>query len=237
MIFRFIHKTFIRLFLCRPSLQQGIPILLALVFMFGLNQQSNKAIAQDTVRLKNLPDTSGIKVHSPKKATYYAMILPGLGQAYNHKYWKIPIVYAGFGTMAYFISFNTKNYRLFRDAYAYTSASATNNPTTLELSTAYVENPSRFMPMPQPVAPPNDLSLRYSKDQLLVGREYYRRNLEVSYIVTGVWYILTVVDATVDAHFFDYNISDDLSMNLNPWITPPSPLYKQGAGLMLTFKF
>ncbi len=237
MIFRVIHKALYCLCDCRLSLHKGMSFLLAFVATIGILLQSNEAISQEISSAKNVQDSSVVKVHSPKKATYYAMILPGLGQAYNQKYWKIPIVYAGFGTMAYFISFNTKNYRLFRDAYAYSSASATNNPTTLELATAFVENPSRFMPMPQPVTPPNDLTLRYSKDQLLVGREYYRRNLEVSYIVTGVWYILTVVDATVDAHFFDYNISEDLSMNINPWITPPSPIYKQGAGLMLTFKF
>ncbi|MBK7212065.1 MAG: hypothetical protein IPH88_01950 [Bacteroidales bacterium] len=169
--------------------------------------------------MKNLPDTSGIKVHSPKKATYYAMILPGLGQAYNPKYWKIPLFMPGLALWHISSLLTRKTTGCSGMPMLTTSASATNNPTTLEVATAYVENPSRFMPMPQPVTPPNDLSLRYSKDQLLVGREYYRRNLEVSYIVTGVWYILTVVDATVDAHFFDYNISDDLSMNLNPWIT------------------
>lgn len=192
--------------------------------------------AQETENPVAKNDTVRKRVHSPKKASIYALVLPGLGQAYNQKYWKIPIVYAGFGTMAYFISFNTKNYRQFRDAYAY-ATSTTKTPTTSEIAGVYSANPSHFMPLPQADSPPNDLTSRYSSDQLLVGREYYRRNLEVSYIVTGVWYILTVVDATVDAHFFNYNISDDLTMNLNPWIAPPSPFHKQGGGLMLTLRF
>ncbi len=136
------------------------------------------------------PEQAKLK-HSPDKATLYAAILPGLGQAYNRKYWKIPIVYAGFGVGGYSISFNRDKYRLFKEAYRYVSAGDT-SPTD------------------------NPYVTRYNAYQLQVGRDYYRRNLEISYIGTGVWYLLTIVDAIVDAHLFDYDIDENLSLSLAP---------------------
>jgi len=170
------------------------------------------AIGQDTVRFKGTVDTITVKHHSPKKASIYSAILPGLGQAYNHKYWKIPIIYAGFGTLAYFISTNNKQYKDFRDAYAFATSGSTGTP-------------------------PNNLADRYAPDQLLVGRQYYRRNLEVSVIVTGIWYILNIVDATVDAHFYDYNINEDLSLRIKPCIIPAMAGMKQSGGLAILMKF
>jgi len=170
------------------------------------------ANAQDTINSGIKSDTTKVREHSPKRATYYSMILPGLGQAYNRKYWKIPVVYAGFGTVGYFIVSNTRNYKSFRDAYSF-KLSGSSAP------------------------PPNDLVNRYSSDQLLVGREYYRRNLEVSYITAGLWYILTMVDAAVDAHFFNYDISEDLSMQVNPWSFPSPDKGRGVAGITLTMRF
>ncbi len=169
------------------------------------------AQSQDTIPIKSKTDSTTL-VHSPRKATIYSLVLPGLGQAYNHKYWKIPIVYAGFGTTIYFVQFNHKLYKDFRDAYAFSSSGSTGTP-------------------------PNDLVTKYASAQLLVGRDYYRRNLEVSWIATGVWYLLTVVDATVDAYFFDYNINEDLSLQVKPWIAPPVARFKQSGGLTFSMRF
>jgi len=181
-----------------------------------------KANAQDTLPAKaDSLTTKQVISHSPRRATIYSMVLPGLGQAYNHKYWKIPIVYAGFGTMYYFIRFNTKYYHDFRDAYDYKTT---------------IFPPDSVSPLP---APPNDLVSKYDVSQLLRGREYYRRNLEVSYIFTGVWYILTIVDATVDAHFFDYDINEDLSLNVRPWMPALNPKNQPSVsvGINLTLHF
>ncbi|MCK5838333.1 MAG: hypothetical protein KAG99_00730, partial [Bacteroidales bacterium] len=68
-------------------------------------------------KIKKNQDTAWLNKHSPHKASIYSAVLPGLGQAYNKKYWKIPVIYAGFATFAYLISINTREYRVYKEAY------------------------------------------------------------------------------------------------------------------------
>lgn len=146
--------------------------------------------AQDVASQESI----AVKVkHSPHKATIYSAVLPGLGQAYNKKYWKIPIVYAGFGTIGYFAITNRNEYRLAKDAFIYVS-----NGYDYETDNKYIG--------------------RYNETDLIQIRDYYRRNTELSWIIMSLWYMLNIVDATVDAHFFDYDISDNLSLHLAPGV-------------------
>lgn len=130
------------------------------------------------------------KLHSPHKASVYSAILPGLGQAYNKKYWKIPIVYAGIGTLTYFAIVNRKEYLLAKEAFIYVS-----NEEEYPTDNKYVG--------------------KYEANDLITIRDYYRRNTEVSWIFMGLWYVLNIVDATVDAHLFYYDISDELSVSIS----------------------
>ncbi len=142
------------------------------------------------------PAISEIKVkkeHSAHKATIYSFILPGLGQAYNRKYWKVPIIYAGFGFLTYMIITNKTEYKAYKAAY-------------------------EFEPVDENDLPPNDYYNQYSKEQLQNVRDYYRMNMELSYILSGFWYLLNVVDASVDANLFDFKVSPDLTLRLEPYI-------------------
>ncbi|MCC6599552.1 MAG: hypothetical protein IT223_02645 [Crocinitomicaceae bacterium] len=117
-----------------------------------------------------------------------AAALPGAGQIYNKKYWKLPILYAGFGVCTYFIADNTKNYHEWKNAYV---ASADGNPTTV----------------------PSIDPLKYNLNK---GQELYHRWLDISYMCLAGVYILQIIDANVDAHLFYYDVSRNLSMNIHP---------------------
>lgn len=194
-----------------PSFKKSsLLFVLKILFVFLLVPD---AVAQDTLVPVNTVDTTIIETHSAHKATIYSLILPGLGQAYNKKYWKIPIIYAGFGALAYNISINSKEERKFTEAYRYKI-----NGDTFPINNEYV---ARY-------SDPNDL---------LRGRDYYRRRVELSVIFTAALYILNVVDAAVDAHFFDYDVSEDLSLNIQPIMikTPQQPYGTGGIRLCLNF--
>ncbi len=138
-------------------------------------------------------------------------LLPGMGQAYNHKYWKMPFVYAGFGVIGYFAVVNQNEYTKYSLAY------------TCKISDPNCTNP---------------ISLKYQESTLRTIRDYYRRNLQLSYIVMGAWYMLQMIDANVDAHLSHWDISDNLTLDVTPIIGPvpnkSSSLYK---GLSLRFSF
>lgn len=196
------------------SVSSGITIFVTFLLLLRLTVNPTNVTAQDTIP-PDLPvsDTSKPQQHSAHKASIYSAVLPGLGQAYNKKYWKIPIIYAGFGALAYNISINSKEERKFTQAYRYRMRGDT-TPTD------------------------NEYVARYQNvNDLLKGRDYYRRKVELSVIFTAALYLLNVVDAAVDAHFFDYDVSEDLSINISPVVIPTAgkPLGTNGIRLCMNF--
>jgi hypothetical protein len=147
------------------------------------------------------------RLHSPKKATLMSTILPGAGQAYNRKYWKIPIIYGGFAGLAYAINFNNKQYREYKRSY---SSRLDNDITTID---PYVGI--------------------YSDNDLVTLKDFYRRNRDLSIVGLGLLYVLNIVDASVDAHLFEFNVNDDLSLHVTP-ITGTNML--AGVGLRLGYR-
>ncbi len=170
----------------------GLLLILLTLAWQGIKAQDTIILTQDDpVQTANIKNS-----HSPKKATLLALI-PGAGQAYNHKYWKMPIVYAGFGVTTYFAITNGKDYRLYRDAYDYKMGIKT------DVSQDAI-----------------DESAKYTEDNLITLRDYYRSNMELSWIITAAWYILQIIDANVDAHFFYYDVGDDLTLHVEPQFNP-----------------
>lgn len=161
--------------------------------------------------------------HSPKKATIYSAILPGLGQAYNKKYWKIPVIYAGFGAFGYFINWNNKNYQTMKLAYSDFTDGDPNTNSYLDLEGAQYYDFSN----------PTD-SVNF-KTALTKQQDYYHRNRDLLVILTVAFYGLNIIDASVDAHFFDFDISEDLSLNWQPMMY----YYKEETvyGIRCTFTF
>jgi hypothetical protein len=144
---------------------------------------------------------------SPAKAAFYSAVLPGLGQAYNKKYWKIPIVYAVLGTGVYFYVSNNKEYNRYRDAY--------------KRRLAGFEDDEFFN--------------RVTLDGLQRGQKFYRKNKEISLLVTFGLYALNIIDANVDAHLLQYNVNDNLT--LAPHFKVNELDTKSDVGLTLNFKF
>ncbi len=131
------------------------------------------------------------KRHSPKLAATLSAVVPGLGQAYNKKYWKIPVIYAGMGTLAYLTYRNNKYYQHFKNAYK-------------ELSQT---NPNGFYYM---------YHTTFTLSGLDAGKNYYRRYRDMYAIFTVGAYLLNIIDATVDAYLFDFDVSDNLAFKLQP---------------------
>jgi len=173
-----------------------ICFLLILFFATGFSAFSQETI-RDTILAKK-PET----VHSPRKATIYSAVLPGLGQIYNRKYWKVPLVYGGFATLGYFINFNNEEYVKYRQAY---SDIIDDDPNTSSYEKLPV-NPGFFEPD----------KIGQFTERLKDAKDYWRRNRDLVVIGTVVFYAVNIIDASVDAHFFNFDISDDLTMNWAP---------------------
>lgn len=133
------------------------------------------------------------KVKSPKKASRLSAIFPGAGQIYNEKYWKLPIIYGGLGALVYSASFNYSNYQTFKDAYI---AKVDDDPSTVD----------EF-----PFSSESAVQQQYQS---------FRNRFELSIIGMLGIYFLNIVDAAVDAHLYEFNVSNDLSMRIQPSVQP-----------------
>ncbi len=168
-------------------------------------------IAQSTPQVQPAVDQIiTVSTHDPRKATLYATVLPGLGQIYNGKYWKLPIVYGGLFTLGYFINYNHNLYiDLRRELIRDIEGKPRTDPRFTRLTTE---------------------SLRRNVDRLQRDRDYL-------IIVTGVAYALTIVDAHVDAHLKEFDVNEDLSFKIGPRFAPEAGAqWQAGLSLKLYFK-
>ncbi len=152
---------------------------------------------------------------SPIRAAYLSAVLPGLGQAYNKRYWKIPIVYGGLGAAGYFVFYNADRMQRFTNEYL-----SRNSPGFGE---------------------PDPAMARYTSNTvLLANRSRFRKNMQISIFVGVGWYLLNIIDALVDAHLRDFDIDDDLSLRVSPYIMPVNTLSgmeRPAGGMKVSLRF
>jgi hypothetical protein len=153
-----------------------------------------------------------------KKATTLSTICPGAGQIYNKSYWRVPIVIGGMASTIYTIDWNNRGYKRFKTAYA--------------LRVDFEKNPGNY-----PNGSADEFRGAYSSTFLKNLKDSYRRNRDLCILLTAGVYLLQIMDAHVDAHLQDYDISDDLTMNLEPYVDysyiESQPLF--GVNLSLNF--
>lgn len=168
----------------------------------GFSQERLTLKAKDTVSIT-------IDPLRPSKAAFYSALLPGAGQAYNKKYWKIPIVYAALGVSLYSYIFSENKYNEYRDAYKERLLYGTN-------STDHFKG-------------------ILSDSRLLDAQKFHQRNRDLSLLVTVAFYVLNIVDANVDAHLQQFNVNGKLTVK--PEIQTNPFTYNQNLGLTLNYKF
>ena len=180
----------------------------------------NTVITADTIVKEEKPAKKAKekKPHSPTKATIMSACLPGLGQIYNGKWWKVPIVYAGSGGLGYLVYSNYYEYRSYLHAYEFKTGDLPEGVTLNQHET--------------------ELANKYADSQLQTYKESYRRDFEFYGILTVAWYGLNILDACVDGHLYSYDISDDLSLSVDPYLRSAEPPIKmpQYAQVGLSFK-
>ena len=192
----------------------GLLCVLSNFIAFSQNEKDST-----NVDLKNTPIIANetlvkreIDPLRPSKAAFYSAVLPGLGQAYNKKYWKVPIVWAAIGTGIYFYVSNDQQFDRYRDAYKRRLAGFTDDEFYGQGQTPLISN-----------------------DGLIRAQQQFRRNKEVALLVTIGLYALNIIDANVDAHLLQFNVDENLSFRPHYQYNPME--HSSDLGLTFNFKF
>lgn len=168
----------------RKDILLSVSVILILVIGMAKPASAQYADGYD------IPDSTYRALHKPNKATFMSSLVPGLGQYYNQKYWKIPIIYGGFTGLIYYASYNNFVYKKYRREYKW--ATDDDERTVSQYPAANTER----------------------------LKDTWRRYRDICFIGIGALYLLQVVDANVDAHFFDFTIDKDLSIKADPMLMP-----------------
>lgn len=182
-----------------------------------LSMKSDSVMQQSPVKQKKrwIPDSN--------KSVWMAMVLPGAGQIYNRKYWKLPIIYGGFVGCAYALTWNTKMYNDYSQAYIDIMSDNPANDSYKDFIPSYIDIES---------------NKEYYQNLFKNAKDAYRRQRDLSIFAFIGVYLLSVIDAYVDAELSDFDISKDLSMKLEPAVF--NDVYRkrpQGIGLQCNIKF
>ena len=177
-----------------PKLTQLV-VLISFV-CFGQQQDLSNSIKKEIDPLR------------PAKAAFYSAVLPGLGQVYNKRYWKLPLIYGGIGASIYYYDLNNKNFKRYRNAYKRRLAGFTDD---------------EFQ------------GLIFDNDRLIDGMYFYKKYRDQSMLFIIGTYFLNILDANIDAHLKQYNINQNLS--LKPYMDQNPIVADHHFGVSLNFNF
>jgi len=167
------------------------------------------------VAVKKAPaikDSARIEIEAmPRRAALKSAMLPGLGQIYNKRWWKVPLVYGGFVGIGLVFEFNQRNYKIF-----------------LKEAQFRQENPGKTQ---------NPLFVPYTTEGIINIKDAYRRDRDLSVLAGLGFYAINIIDAYVDAKFFRFDISDELTLQVNPTINQPIPVHASGFAPVVGLKF
>ncbi len=199
------------------------PVLFSLA-QEGQNESPQDSVLQNSKKQKIIVEgkveKKRINPLAPSKAAFYSAVLPGLGQAYNKRYWKIPIVIGAIGVGIYAYKYNDDLYDRFRTAFKRRRAGFTDDEF-------YDVNGSGIVPGTP------DLSDSALQD----GQERYQRDRDLALFITLALYALNIIDANVDAHLKQFNVDDDLGLDIKPYLEYNPIVGDPNYGVALTIKF
>lgn len=204
-------------------------VILFLIPFFLLSQKKDSLRVETTVKIskyelkkaKRLKRREAREIRNirpynalaPSKAAFYSAVLPGLGQAYTGKYWKIPIVYGALGTGVGIALWNRRNYNEVRDIYKNRLRGITNDKFFDQVNNRAI----------------------ISDNGLIEAQRNFKKQQELSILITGILYVLNIVDANVTAHLQQYNMSKDLSVAPNVYNDEFTGAPKMGLSLKYNF--
>ena len=193
--------------MCNNPLKYWLPMALLLV-AFGSNAQRNRAdslfLNSDLSQIETIKTVSEL---DPNKAALLSAVLPGLGQAYNNQYWKIPLIYGGGLIIGHYINYNNQIYNEMRNSLI---AEVDSDPNTV-----------------------NPYKDRFQETALTRNRDAFRRNRDLLILIGAAFYLLNVVDAHVSAHLNEFDVNDNLSLKVSPSIQS-TPLFSQALGFSIS---
>ena len=195
-------------------------IILLLLSLIGNAQTGTDStqVATDVVKIQDTVPREEINILGPSKAAFYSAILPGLGQAYNKRYWKVPLAIGAVTTGVLIYRYNNKQYKRIRNAYKSRLAGFDTDE--------YWGTDADGNPLASP---------RIPTEGLIRAQQSANRNREISIMVTVGLYVLNIIDANVDAHLLQFNVDENLA--LKPHVKYNELENSSDLGLTLNFKF
>ncbi len=205
-------------------------LLVLLFFCTGFSVESQAQVLQKKA-VESLKDTLVSKIAKidsvkkpykiiPRLATLHSLMVPGWGQIYNRQYWKLPLVYGGFAVNIYYIITNQKRYTYYKQQYI-NNFQVTSPPSSAEI---YLYGDTSGIPR------------EYTSAQLNTIVNGYRRNRDGSYLFLAVVWAANIIDANVTAHLKNFDLTDDISLKIQPTLTSPD-MMNAVYGAKLTFAF